>query len=72
MVTPPAKDPMVDPSQFIKWLYMKGDDWTYYNVLADKKKAYKIRQNHQYVLADINNDGNPDLIWWDDYDVYIK
>jgi hypothetical protein len=41
-------------------------------VLADKKKAYKIRQNHQYVTSDINNDGKPDLIWWDDYNVYVK
>ncbi len=63
---------MVDPTQFIRGLYVKGSDWTYYNVLADKDKAYKIRQSKSYILADLNNDDHTDLIWWDSYNVYVK
>jgi hypothetical protein len=51
---------------------MKGDDGTYYNVLADKNKAQKVRQDNDYVIADMNNDGLSDMIWWDNYNIYVK
>ena len=63
---------MVDPNQFIRWLYMKWTDWTYYNVMADKKKARRIRSDETYLITDMNNDKNNDLIWYDHYNVYIK
>ena len=63
---------LIDPSQLIRWLYMEWDDGTYYNVLADKNKAKKTRQSNNYIIADINNDGTSDMIWWDKYNVYIK
>ena len=63
---------MVDPAQLIRWLYIKWDDWTYYNVMADKNKAKKIRESNSYVLSDLNNDGYDDLIWYDNYNVYVK
>jgi len=51
---------------------MKGSDGIYYNVMADKKKAKKIRQSRNYVLVDMNNDGYDDLIWYDNYNIYVK
>jgi len=66
-------DPIIaDPSQTIKGLYMEGKDGLYYNVLADKDKAKKIRDTNRYLFDDINNDWEKDLIWYDNYSVYIK
>ena len=61
-----------DPSQNIKWLYVRGNDWNYYNVMEDQDKAYTIRKKKNYILSDINQDWIKDMIWWDNYNIYIK
>lgn len=65
-------DIIADPSQYIRWLYMEWTDQTYYNVLNDKQKAQKVRNNNTYIIEDMNNDITKDMIWYDQNSVYIK
>ena len=70
---PPSWPPLIaDPSQSMRWLYMYGWHDTYYNVMADKQRASKIKRRNTYFLDDLNNDGSDDLIWYDKYSIYIK
>jgi len=61
-----------DPSQNIRGLYVKGSDWAYYNVLKNKDKAQIIRKKKTYILEDMNQDWVKDMIWYDNYNIYIK
>ena len=61
-----------DPSQNIRGLYVKGNDWTYYNVMKNKDKAQIIRKKRNYTLEDMNQDNIKDMIWYDNYNIYIK
>ncbi len=65
-------DIIADPSQNIKWLYMKWSDNVYYNVINNKEKASEIREKNTYKIEDMNNDNIDDIIWYDQNNVYIK
>jgi squalene cyclase len=40
--------------------------------MKDKDKAQIIRKKKTYVLEDINQDGTEDMVWYDNYNIYIK
>lgn len=64
----------IDPSQNIKWLFMRWnwDSKTYYNIMKDKQKWNKIRTKKTFFVEDMNDDSLNDLIWYDNNSIYIK
>jgi hypothetical protein len=70
--TPAQSSLSVDFTQFIDWFFIPGKDGNYHDIVARKEKANTRYEKNTYQVADVNGDGQLDIINFDEHQIYVK
>ena len=62
----------VDFTQFVDGFFIPGKDGNYHNIINRQEKANEWYKKHTFQVADANDDGELDIINFDEHQIYIK